>query len=618
MAIIDQVDYTKFRKLRFDSTSNQPYIQKPIPSGKSSYNRWGDTDVFLRGGSLTTSRIVDDVSRITQMFFDFKSPNGILFTTKQNVLSAMEVNTKVPLPETLSDLNRKVYTPLNTIAQVALTPLGQHVTKQGLIPTSPVIDDGLSSWKSWFQRQLPGRLEILYQDKILSKTVGNTLYSYVGGPNSFGILGKTTIKLASPENRTGINNINLLTDFDVNGNFNYKNYRKDYLNSNRDPKVTILRKDDTLRSPIRFDYVKLLKPGSDGLSDVKRTIMEDFNNEGKIVNNLSSNLSYPSLLDYQTIIDYPNINKLSNKTRVDFRTKLATQYQVASMDYTKSEQTYPGRVNFSDSYAIDKHKNSPDKDKPLNYTDAKWSKIDNAYDKINALVVYQSTGPKPSLGTNDLVKFRIAIIDNNNPNLKNYIHFRAYIDSFSDSYSSEWDSFKYVGRGENMYRYKGFNREVNMSWTVMAQSKAEVFPMYHKLNYLASSLAPDYSDNGYMRGNLAVLTVGGYLHEQPGIITSITYDVPQEATWEIAIGTQNGPITNSDVGDFEQDSSMKEVPHMIKVTGFKFIPIHEFTPQIQKMRFDKETKKVNHMYGQRYIALKAAGNMYNSFNNGVI
>ena len=84
--------------------------------------------------------------------------------------------------------------------------------------------------------------------------------------------------------------------------------------------------------------------------------------------------------------------------------------------------------------------------------------------------------------------------------------------------------------------------------------------MYHKLNYLASSLAPDYSDDGYMRGNLAVLTVGGYLHEQPGIITSITYDVPQEATWEIAIGTQSGPITNSDVGDFEQDSSMKEVP----------------------------------------------------------
>ena len=31
-----------------------------------------------------------------------------------------------------------------------------------------------------------------------------------------------------------------------------------------------------------------------------------------------------------------------------------------------------------------------------------------------------------------------------------------------------------------------------------------------------------------MRGNLVRLTVGGYLYEQPGFITSLTYDVPQE------------------------------------------------------------------------------------------
>jgi len=56
--------------------------------------------------------------------------------------------------------------------------------------------------------------------------------------------------------------------------------------------------------------------------------------------------------------------------------------------------------------------------------------------------------------------------------------------------------------------------------------------MYRKLNYLASSLAPNYSSNGYMRGNMVKLTIGGYLYEQPGIITSITYDIPQEASWD--------------------------------------------------------------------------------------
>ena len=60
--------------------------------------------------------------------------------------------------------------------------------------------------------------------------------------------------------------------------------------------------------------------------------------------------------------------------------------------------------------------------------------------------------------------------------------------------------------------------------------------MYQKLNYLASSLAPDYSKSiGYMRGNLATLTVGGYFYEQPGIITGLSYSVPEESPWEIAI-----------------------------------------------------------------------------------
>jgi hypothetical protein len=52
---------------------------------------------------------------------------------------------------------------------------------------------------------------------------------------------------------------------------------------------------------------------------------------------------------------------------------------------------------------------------------------------------------------------------------------------------------------------------MSLSWTVVAQSKQELIPMYKKLNYLASSLTPDYSPNGYMRGNLVQLTVGGYV-----------------------------------------------------------------------------------------------------------
>ena len=133
-------------------------------------------------------------------------------------------------------------------------------------------------------------------------------------------------------------------------------------------------------------------------------------------------------------------------------------------------------------------------------------------DKINALPIYRSQWVTPDDDLkNDLVKFRIAAIDGDDPKFKTFMHFRAFIDSFSDSYSGDWASTKYLGRGENFYNYTGFNRTISLSWTVVAQSKEELMPMYKKLNYLASSLTPEYRNKGYMRGPLLQLTMGGYL-----------------------------------------------------------------------------------------------------------
>jgi hypothetical protein len=142
--------------------------------------------------------------------------------------------------------------------------------------------------------------------------------------------------------------------------------------------------------------------------------------------------------------------------------------------------------------------------------------------------------------------------------------------------------------------------------------------MYQKLNFLASSLAPDYSANGYMRGNLAVLTVGGYLYEQPGIITSINYSIPQESPWEIGI--------NDNASDF--DKSVKELPHIIKVTGFNFTPIHKFVPKLQNNDYegvygDKKGKilesAISKFGDERYIALSTGdgkeNNNYDSDDN---
>jgi hypothetical protein len=118
--------------------------------------------------------------------------------------------------------------------------------------------------------------------------------------------------------------------------------------------------------------------------------------------------------------------------------------------------------------------------------------------------------------------------------------------------------------------------------------------MFAKLNFLASSLAPDYSSAGFMRGNMVRMTVGGYLYEVPGVLTSLTYTIPDDTTWEIAIDT-----------DGKSDPSVKELPHRIEVS-LAFTPVEDFLPSRQRLLYNEEGE------------LRAVGNeTFISLNNGI-
>ncbi|MDB4276904.1 hypothetical protein N9864_00115 [bacterium] len=212
-------------------------------------------------------------------------------------------------------------------------------------------------------------------------------------------------------------------------------------------------------------------------------------------------------------------------------------------------------------------------------------------DKINASGIYEAEIANHLGDKNDLVKFSIGVLQNNDTKKADFMHFRSFIDSFDDSYNASWGDTQYVGRGDKFHNYQGFDRSINMSFTVYAQSKAELIPMYEKLNFLASSLAPSYGEGGFMQGNLVYLTMGGYLFKQLGFIKSLTYTVPQESTWEIGIG---------DAGGF--DDNVKELPHMIKVSGLSFTPIHDFLPRKAKPYNQRDT---------RFIALANGTNKEN-------
>jgi hypothetical protein len=179
-------------------------------------------------------------------------------------------------------------------------------------------------------------------------------------------------------------------------------------------------------------------------------------------------------------------------------------------------------------------------------------------------IYYNSSGSKrlsnPINNGDDIIKFRITIVNPTSPSdSSNTLNFRAYIDDFSDSYGADWGSQTYMGRGEKFYKYNNFTRDISLGFTIVADNSTHLSTMYNQLNVLAASIAPTYTDAGYMAGNLHRLTVGDYLYEQWGIMGGFTYEIIEDSPWDITEG--------------------KQVPMYIKVSGIKFTPIHNFRPE---------------------------------------
>jgi len=179
--------------------------------------------------------------------------------------------------------------------------------------------------------------------------------------------------------------------------------------------------------------------------------------------------------------------------------------------------------------------------------------------------LYTSTNQNSKLEGNDIIKFYIEVI-NNDSLQSEYLYFRAYIDNFSDGFSSTWNETKYVGRAEGFYAYGGFNRSISLGFTIYAHSEKELKPIYTKLNQLAGIVSPDYSGIGFMRGTYVKLTVGDYLKSVPGIIKGFKMEGLLDGGWGIKAGEQ--------------------LPKHIKISGMDFQPIHDFVPRKDAQYFN--------------------------------
>jgi hypothetical protein len=704
--------------------SGQPYIQTPIPNG---FNNLGSsTDFILRGGSNALKDSLTDTERLTKMFGDLKSPNGLLFIAKQQLLSRTAVRT-----QTSNILNEGVYLPLNTLAQAGVIMDGYHLNKQGINPFDETgayannnnlyftrIKNYNQEWLDSPDGSLKNRLFALYESKIQNNEIGgfakvndisslsSNILSYTGGPGSILGIGNTNIRFA--DQRTGINNALLASgpvtwtpNQSISRSFNdlitietlkgvSKEYEKtnfrldsDFKNGdkvyNNDSEVGVNGKlfnplasgpvtwtpkqsnDDSLKylksifyndtnkgvsgkyarlsnydlinayNPDgtlgSFNYFNVYEPATEGNTWPKNSSLINaqntytYNQEDIIftVKN-DGGISSPKIQDFRAILR----DKAKTNPQSGFKNAEQAGQLAESLDY--NTQNFENRVKIGDPGQRGAY-DYFDYEKGVLIKGTSTSRYGNiggtqaGLDKINSLPIYRSQAVDTSQPVNDFVKFRIAVIDNDSPNFKTFMHFRAFLGPISDSYNANWNSFQYLGRGEQFYTYGGFTRQISLSWTVAAQSKEELIPMYKKLNYLASTLAPDYSPKGYMRGNLVQLTIGGYLHEQPGFITSLTYQMEEDSPWEIGIGSTPG----------SEDGTVKELTQIIRVTGFNFTPIQSFVPRKQQLTFannnttpgdtSDDTGFVQSYDNEHFISLAngdgIGDNNYNKYNTNI-
>jgi len=540
-------------------SSNQPYMQFPIDNADASpavraYYETNRTalDFPVRGGAITqlltagTGVISStlDRERIQKFFND--APRGTAFIEKQ--LGLQLTNPRIQVPNALTFAGpgigntfvpvTNVYDPLNTLAQVQFQGTGAHFNRHGVAPTiyeRPQQTYAYIVGAPENNTEVTNRLTILKALKLIGtsdfivnpdliggtgidptlvdrlgiSSIQNQLFNYQGGPGSVYGIGATRIF------RYTDTNITKLSD------------------TNPDPKFSVQGVLARSYSTIAFNYQQLASQGNSNYSPIGQPI-QDFRTQ---TNDNDPVIPYS---DYSAF----NIANPSNGTgglgignpgapanRISYTSNLGGVGQdlVNKLDFLGRSLYY-----------------NPSERDP-------WEVAGNE--------------------SKDIIKFAFECVDNNNLGDSIALIFRAFLDGqISDTNQAEYSTFKYLGRGETFRTYQGFDRTIGFTFKLFAQSRAEVLPMYTKLNQLISQVYPDYSPTyNLMRGNVVRLTIGDYLYRVPGFLENVNVTIDNSNTpWEI--------VLNQYLSMGVEEGDVRQLPHMVTVQC-SFKPIFDLLPR---------------------------------------
>ena len=503
--------YHKFN-LKDDSPNSlnlikAPYILRGIQRKKISKGEpqfWdfglGVDDGFIRGGIVaSTVRAVTDTLRMGSFFLSVK---GILWAVRQ--FGSQRTNKF-----------GKLWTPVNLLA----TTLGQHIgfrpSRHGLIP-----GDESDQYEKQILAGYNDKLETMYKVDLFSgasSIIGLPFVSqtqvFGGADSTYGIGNTFTSRYLN----TFFNNEKILGDTKAYqnraiGGVNWDKFSIGQIEPHTFPYFTDV--------PARLQYEnkvkKSLRTDKSGESTTL-SLQTQENSQIPIDKVFEERGLYKSegqtkgfgndIKDYEAL-SYGTIAKLADGDRShngDFRALKKTKYNIgeaeeATTDYISDN--FRTKYGFGQTFKTNSERISSDR-----------------LDIVNLL------GPG-DVEQDDIVKLVFKT------SADNACQFRGTISAITETFSPTWNSEKPNGRADKMYMMTEFERTLSFNFQAVAYSRFELEPMWSKLKQLATFTMPFYGSSAGYRGRLIKFTIGDLYKDHEALLTSLSYTMSDEASWE--------------------------------------------------------------------------------------
>jgi hypothetical protein len=153
--------------------------------------------------------------------------------------------------------------------------------------------------------------------------------------------------------------------------------------------------------------------------------------------------------------------------------------------------------------------------------------------------------------------------------------FSAYMSGFKYNSNSTWNPIKYVGRSESFYTFTEHKRDVSFNLQIPCFNKTHLFEKHRALSELQSAGAGQYSSSNRLGGIITKITLGNYLVDEPGILTSVSFDIPDVSSWDIDeklamyVNAQfSFTIIGKELPTYKEGGFLNYLPNPIGGTGF--------------------------------------------------